>query len=362
MKKRNWFRWMTGHWSRERRVEALKEQTRLVQQDLNRLTDQIIDISMGNLTVAFKTDAKPLSLPAGDDLNELASAHNLMIERLDETGDAIATIIAAMAASREKLQNVNQWLEKVVAERTEALQKANRELEVAHHELSRLDQAKNEFLRMISHEIRTPLNGIMGFTYMMKDLPQAPEVAAIFDILDISVKRLEQFSKAALLITTLKTRSIDIHRAIVSPVSLVRKAENLLVGPMTEKQVTFHTDSDSEREIINGDPELLAICIHNILENAVHYSPKGGVISITTTPEKERILLSVRDQGKGFSAAALNNLFKPFSPGEQHIDQNIGLDLALVRMIMEAHGAAISAGNPEGGGACVTLIFPVAQL
>lgn len=338
-------------------IEALQEQTRMVKNDLNRLTDQIIDISTGTMTDRFVVQAQPLDFHRRDEFNELAQAHNQMISNLSDTGDAIATITAAIITTRDKLHNVNQWLEKTVEDRTRDLQQANEELEQAHKELSRLDQAKSEFLRLISHEIRTPLNGILGFTYLMKDLPKTPEVEELFEILNISVKRLEQFSRVALLITTLKTRNLDIRRGSVKPVDLLNPVIKKLENQMQEKNLRLITEGEMETAEISGDAEMLGICIHSILENAIHFSYIGGEIHLRTVTTDNDVQIELKDAGQGFSPEALKNLFKPFSPGEQHIDQNIGLDLTLVRMIMDAHGGNIVAGNNEEGGAFVRLIF-----
>jgi len=339
-------------------IKALQDQTQRVKDDLNRLTDQIIDISIGNLTSPFVVQAIPLHLPIKDEFSDLATAHNQMIVKLNDTGDAISTIALAIKNARDKLQNVNQWLEKTVEERTADLHKAHIELENAHRELSRLDQAKTEFLRLISHEIRTPLNGILGFTNLMKDLPQAPEVAEIFDILDTSVNRLEQFSRVALWITALKTKDIDIHKTVLKPADLIALAKKTLEDKLEEKNISLITEGEMVTATVSGDPEMLGICMKSLLKNAGHYSPEGGSVYFRATAREKQVVIEFTDEGPGFSPEALKNLFKPFSPGEQHIDQNIGLDLALVKMIADAHGAGIEAGNQAEGGAYVRLAFP----
>ncbi|MEI7983763.1 MAG: ATP-binding protein [Bacteroidota bacterium] len=340
-----------------RPIEALRQQTQMVKNDLNRLTEQIIDISTGTLTDQFTVQAKPMHFKQRDEFSELAEAHNQMIINLSDTGDAIASITGALKTARDRLQDVNQWLEQTVEHRTKDLRRANDELEKAHQELSRLDQAKSEFLRLISHEIRTPLNGIMGFTYLMKGLPMAPEVEEVFDILNASVKRLEQFSKVALLITTLKTRNLDIHRGSFRPCDLVKPAIQALQGKMKEKSLRLVSEGEVETAEVSCDAEMLGICMQSILENAIHFSYPGGEIRFRAVTRDQQVQIEFSDEGPGFSPEALKNLYKPFSPGEQHIDENIGLDLTLVRMIMDAHGAAIEAGNNDEGGAFVRLIF-----
>ncbi len=86
---------------------------------------------------------------------------------------------------------------------------------------------------------------------------------------------------------------------------------------------------------------------------------QDGLITITAGKRDNTISLSFRDQGRGFTEEALKNLFKPFSPGEQHIDENVGLDLALAKMIMDAHSGMIRVGNNPESGAFVTLEFAI---
>lgn len=340
-------------------VQALLEQTRMVQGDQNRLTEQIIEISTGNLEADFRINTQPLLMRHNDEFRELAEAANAMIGNLGETGLAISAIIMGIKTARDKLSDVNQWLEKTVEERTSDLRQAHAELEQAHLELRSLDKAKSDFLRMVSHEIRTPLNGIQGFTYLMKDMPQAPEVAEVFDMLEISVKRLERFSLVALLITELQAGNKNVRREEVIILDLVNEVINRLDEKARTKNLQVSTNGFVAQEGIRGDRKMLTMCVESILDNAITYSPEGGMITIESFNANNRHCLQFIDRGPGFSEDALKTLFKPFSPGEQHIDENVGLDLALAKMIMDAHGGNITVANNPEGGACVTLRFVI---
>ncbi len=252
--------------------------------------------------------------------------------------------------SREKLKSVNRWLEEKVKERTLELKKAN-------EELLHLDNAKTEFLSIISHEIRTPLNGIVGPLKLLKDRIGSGDLTELLNILDISVTRLEKFSLAALTITSLRTQKQPIKRQAVV-------LEDLLDDALTEYDEKIREkDLKIKREMLHGKPEisgdhgLLKICMVNILSNAVKYSNKGGEILIRTGKNGEGIYCTISDEGPGFSEEALNKLFRLFAPGEQHINMNIGLDLALVKMIVDAHDARIEIKNNKNAGASVKLIF-----
>jgi len=340
-----------------RPIAALLRQTNQVKKDLNRLTEATIEISQGQLLSDYTAEAMPLHFPRKDEFNELAQAQNEMLSNLNETGSAISLITAAIKASRDKLQDVNTWLEAAVNERTLDLKNANEQLEKAHKELQSLDKAKSDFLRMVSHEIRTPLNGIQGFTYLMKDMPQAPEVAEVFDLLEVSVKRLERFSLVALRITELEAGNKDVRREAISPGELILPVLKKLEAKIQQKNLQVITEGDIESYAIRGDKRMLPMCVESILDNAVTYSNPGGMIRILSSQDQDSVNLEFKDQGPGFSAEALKNLFKTFSPGEEHIDENVGLDLALAKMIMDAHAGKIEVGNNPEGGACVSLIF-----
>ena len=88
--------------------------------------------------------------------------------------------------NRDKLKQVNKWLEKKVVERTE-------ELNIANGKLLQLDTAKTEFLNIISHEIRTPLNGIVGPLTILNEFQLPPDVTSMIEVLDESAKRLADF-------------------------------------------------------------------------------------------------------------------------------------------------------------------------
>ncbi len=338
-------------------IEALLQQTRKISNDLNRLTETTIEISQGQLSPEYVITTEALHFAHQDEFAELAKSQNAMLVNLDETGNAIALITGAIKSSRDKLKDLNQWLEAAVAERTLDLKKANEKLETANRELSLLDKAKTEFLRLVSHEIRTPLNGIQGFMMLVKDMPQAAELADIFDLLEESVKRLERFSLVALFITELRTRNIEIKKEEIQILDLIQLALKKSEGKISQKTLRINLGDSLSSLVVIGDRRMLEICVESLIDNAIHYSFKDGEIIILSESSKETTILGFIDHGSGFSPQALVHMFKLFSPGEQHIDENVGLDLALVKMIMDAHEGKIELGNNPEGGAFVRLIF-----
>jgi len=259
---------------------------------------------------------------------------------------------------KEQLKNINLILEEKVKKRTNELRIANENLQKANEDLILLDNAKSDFLHIISHEIRTPLNGIKGSLEIIKEYSLTESVQKLFNILDLSVCRLENFSITALKITQLKMGNykMDVQSLPFGLLinTILAKASQKLVQKSLQIVKSIHNDND----VIMGDFELLTSCLTAIIDNAIKYSNSHGTITVSSKASDQNYLIEVVDEGSGFSQKALNNLFKLFSPGEKHINENEGIELALAKLIMEAHSGEIEANNLGTGGALVRLTFP----
>ena len=263
----------------------------------------------------------------------------------------------ALKESHEKLENLNRSLEEKVTERTQQLKEANEKLEASNIKLLDLDRAKTEFLHLISHEIRTPLNGIIGPLELLKEPVHAPEIDELINILDMSVKRLERFSLDALLITRLKTKQFEIKKDKINLSYLINEVLNELKDRFQSKNVQIQLKDETFDGIIHGEVELITKCIENITDNAIHFSPQNGKIEIKNYVEGHSTICEIKDYGKGFESGVLGNQFELFTTGDEYKDNKIGIGLPITKMIMEAHGGSILAGNNPEGGAFVKLMF-----
>ena len=257
----------------------------------------------------------------------------------------------------QQLGNQNHILEEKVRERTFDLEKAFHELDHANKDLKALDQAKVDFLSLISHEIRTPLNGIKGFTEILKSEIQSPELLEYLEVLDKSVIRLEKFSYQALLITELRTNNTQINIEEVPLADLFNRSNSMFHKVIQSKKIKVLLQNDLSVNVIHGNSELLHICFDYLIDNAVKYSSPGEVVIVKVYPDNECTVCEFIDNGPGFSPYALNKLYGLFSVGDRHIDNNTGLNLALIKLIMEAHRGQIDVSNNQPGGATVKLTF-----
>ncbi len=261
-----------------------------------------------------------------------------------------------MKQMRAKLKDTNKWLEAEVALKTVELQERNQELQNALAKLQTLDSSKNNFLKIISHEIRTPLNGIVGASYLLKLMADTPDKKEFFDMFEISIKRLENFSYVALQITDLQVNTGQVPRQPVQLANLLAEARNISI---IEHHHRFTLETNDINQTIAVNKVLFVTALTKLFDNSIRFSPQGSTISLQVIPQSEGIRFKLMDQGPGFSEEVLLRKFELFVTGEAHTDKNPGLSLPLVKFIIEGHGGKIDLYNSPSGGAVVEFFIPV---
>jgi two-component system sensor histidine kinase/response regulator len=260
--------------------------------------------------------------------------------------------------NRKQLKQMNVILEEKVKERTRELLEANKNLEAAYRQLEQLDEAKADFLHLISHEINTPLNGIIGFAEILKEQLDSTEYFDHIKYLSHSAYRLNEFAKSSLIITEMRTSPENVKKKnVVDFKELIQKEIAKQEDSILQKRIQINFHCIANRSKILGNERLIKICMMHVLKNAIQYTPEGQIVTVNCYNDNTNLIVSFEDSGPGFSENALRNLFKPFSPGEKHVDKNKGLGLSLVKMIVDFHHAEISVSNQRSKGAKVTLIF-----
>ncbi len=299
----------------------------VITKPINSLKNHTEDIA--NLGI---TD-REIKVKSKDEIGKLAESFNIMIQRLRN--------------HEITLQDKNAQLDEI-----------NKKLNQAYEDLKELDSAKDGFLQMISHEIRTPLNGIIGSTHLLSDeLAGNQELADFIDMLKTSVDRLEHFSTTALLITQLQTGSYQIDRKEQSVVEMVNQAIKNVDAFAESKKISFEVDIRNRNLKLDVDEELISKALNSVLNNAIKYSKDDSRVIVRSMIKDDDLLIEVTDSGEGFSDDAKKNLFQSFGLGEAHYDQNLGLSLAMTKLIMEGHDGNITVTNIINGGARVSLIF-----
>jgi two-component system sensor histidine kinase/response regulator len=263
----------------------------------------------------------------------------------------------------QQLQSINLHLEEIVRQRTIELQNSNKnllelnnKLTLAYEELSNLNKVKNEFIRHINHELRTPLQGIHGYSMILEDFMHSPEQKEYLHAINNLVDRLVQLSEIALLFTEIRS---DNYKLELEKIELNQYIPELCTH-IAAQQRRISIDIPEKPIFVKADQKLLSTCLNLILDNAVKYSPVQGQIMITLRQSDNKAMLEIKDQGPGFSKKALDNLFELFSADNlQYKTQGFGIGLATAKLILNALSAEMKISNLPGAGACVQLFFPL---
>ncbi len=249
---------------------------------------------------------------------------------------------------------------RVAEERAALLESA----ETARQAAELASRAKDDFLSIASHELRTPLNAILGWARMLQSGVLAqPDQARAIDSIErnarIQVRLIEDILDGSRIITgklQLEIRPLDLTTVVLAAVDAVRAAADA-------KRISLMVDLHPAAARIIGDPERLQQVIWNLVANAIKFTPKDGTVEVRLARVGTDVQLSVTDTGEGISADFLPHVFERFRQADDSTRRRfggLGLGLALVRHLVEAHGGTVSAASPgPGRGATFIVSLPV---
>jgi signal transduction histidine kinase/ActR/RegA family two-component response regulator len=239
-------------------------------------------------------------------------------------------------------------------------------IENARHfrELRDASRLKDEFLATLSHEIRTPLNAVLGWTRLLRTAGHAVD--------DRSAHALEAIERNSRIQAQLVEDLLDISRIVTGklrmsfvPVNLPSVIEAAIdtVRPAADNKHLVLDVTLAEGLGVFGDPDRLQQIAWNLLANAVRFTPPGGRVTVRLERSSESAVLTVSDTGAGISAHFLPHVFDRFRQDEGTTppsQKGLGLGLAIVRHLVDAHGGSVSvASGGPGRGATFTVSLPL---
>ena len=210
-------------------------------------------------------------------------------------------------------------------------------------------RSHQSLLANASHELRSPLARLKMAVAMLDDAAPAQREALRREI-HANIGELDALVDEVLLASRLDAGAAALRR---DPVDLLALA--------AEEAARFHADADGEALQVPGDERLLRRALRNLLENAQRYG--GGEIGVQVRRAADGSTeLGVCDRGPGVPEAYRERIFEAFFrlPGHAEREGGVGLGLALVRQIAQAHGGSVHCEPRQGGGSCFRLVLPAA--
>jgi PAS domain S-box-containing protein len=243
-----------------------------------------------------------------------------------------------------------------------------RELFLAREQAARMqaeeaNRLKDEFLATLSHELRTPLTAILGWAHMLKagGLDEATSRHAV-ETVERNAHAQRQLVEDVLDVSRIVTGQLRIEQTAVNLLDVVRAALDSVRPAADAKRIELQCSFDPRAGQVMGDPTRLQQVVWNLLSNAVKFTNAGGVVRIGVERLLAQTRINVSDTGQGIAPDFLPYVFDRFrqadgSTTRQH--GGLGLGLAIVRHLVEAHGGSVHAYSAgTGAGATFTVDLP----
>jgi signal transduction histidine kinase/ActR/RegA family two-component response regulator len=227
-----------------------------------------------------------------------------------------------------------------------------------------VSRAKDEFLAVLSHELRTPLNAILGWSRMLRDGHVAPaRVEHAVSVIERNARLQTQLVEDLLDVSRIVSGKLRLDIRPVDLPAILQSAMDAVRPATTNKniQVTARIRPDIGR--IHGDADRIEQVVWNLLANAVKFTEPGGRIDVELRQTDHSAEIVVSDDGQGIAPDFLPHVFDRFRQADAGVSRKhggLGLGLALVRALTEAHGGSVDAGSAGlGKGATFTVRLPL---
>jgi signal transduction histidine kinase len=224
------------------------------------------------------------------------------------------------------------------------------------------NRAKDEFLAMLGHELRNPLAPILTALQLMR-LRKLDGAERERNIIERQVKHVVSLVDDLLDVSRITRGKVQLRRAKLDLADIVAKAIEMASPAIEERRHVLNVNV-ARGLVVDGDAARLSQVVSNLLTNAAKYTDPGGAIDVSGGVQDLMAVVSVTDSGRGISAEMLPRIFEMFSQERQEIDRSeggLGLGLAIVRSLVQAHGGTVTAASDgKGLGAQFTIQLPLA--
>ena len=230
-------------------------------------------------------------------------------------------------------------------------------------EIRRLDSIRRDFVANISHELKTPIGALSILSEAVLEASDDPEAVIKFaNRMQTESKRLTELVQEIIDLSRLQDDDPlkDGKRFDIAEVIHDAMDQSKLSAQVRKISLFFES---TVKALVNGDRSQLSMAIHNLIENAINYSPDSTRVAIDLKVTNQIAEISISDQGIGIPEKDIERIFERFyrvDPARSRLTGGTGLGLSIVKHIALNHGGDVSVWSVEGAGSTFTLRFPIA--
>ena len=231
-------------------------------------------------------------------------------------------------------------------------------------ELEQEERLRRNMLADVTHELRHPVHVLQGNLRGIIDGVFPLKMEEII-FLEEETRHLSQLVNDLHELALAEAQELPLQKQDVDLGRLVQDAADAVHPLALDKSIDLTTAVPASPIRTTADPARLRQVIHNLLSNAIHYSPEGSRVTVSLAEDDDGILLEVIDNGVGLTAEELPHVFDRFYQTDSSRDRALGgagLGLAISKAIVEAHGGRITASSPgRDQGSAFTIHLPAAE-
>lgn len=226
-------------------------------------------------------------------------------------------------------------------------------------ELESNEYLSKEFMSNVSHEFKTPIASIQGFANLLKDKDLSEkDKEEYIDIIIEESGRLANLSNNIQQLSKLENKKGLIQKQKVAIDEQIRKCIIILNNKLEEKNIEIGMDEDKD-VFLNVNEDMMHQVWINLINNAIKYTDDNGRIDIIIDEFKDRVVVEVKDTGRGIKEENVDKIFEKFyQEDSSHNSEGNGLGLAIVKKIVELHKGTIEVKSKIGEGSSFIVTIP----
>lgn len=228
-------------------------------------------------------------------------------------------------------------------------------------EIARAQTVRTDFVANVSHELKTPVGAVGLMAEAIESSADDPESVRYFSgKLKKESQRLGALVQDVIELSRLQSADLVVSSTLVDVGQVVAEAVDRNRLTAEDKNIDLLVGGTAQRPV-HGDPELLSTALHNLIENAIRYSPENTKVGIGVTVKDDAVRISVKDQGPGIPEDEQDRIFERFyrvDPARSRQTGGTGLGLSIVKHIVGLHGGEVTLWSQPGSGSTFTIVLP----
>jgi two-component system sensor histidine kinase SenX3 len=227
----------------------------------------------------------------------------------------------------------------------------------------RLEDVRRDFVANISHELKTPIGAVSLLAEALETASNEPdEVKRFAKRLSIEAERLARITHEIIELSRLQAADVMREAAVVDMDTVIAQAVDRNRVAAEKHHIALVAGGDAGAEVF-GDSGLLVTAVHNLISNAIQYSPDNSRVGIGVSHADGVVEIAVTDQGVGIPEAERDRVFERFFRVDSARSRNTGgtgLGLAIVKHVVQNHGGDVRVWSHPGSGSTFTIRLPEA--